>query len=555
MTEPTLHSKLLPHLAGYIDGAWVSAANGARVPVEDPATGRVLAHVPRMGAAEAVRAVAAAARVFDASGEGEHGLDAELRMREEWLKRIAARILEEKDEFGRIVTLENGKPLAEGRGEAEYAAGFFANAATQLGALRPKVLTARPRGHGWTVHHRPAGVAALITPWNFPLAMIAKKLSAAIGAGCPVVIKPALKTPLSMIALFTVLEEVGIPPGRANLVIGDSGAIGKVLCEHPEVRIVSFTGSTAVGQSILAATAPYVKRVALELGGNAPFLVFQDADLPNAVEHLVQNKLRASGQTCVCTNRVFVHHSVAESFARLLADRVGRLHVGNGMDEGVDLGPLIDRDAFEKVESHVQDALRRGATAVTAPPGIGVASTGAAGTTAAGTAGTDAGTTGAAADCGAGTAGSAADSEVADTGAADTGAGDRNAAMTGSSSSGAHGFFFPPTVLRSVPESALCAQEETFGPLFPIFEFDTEEEAVAAANDTIHGLAAYLFTADEERAGRIIGRLRFGHVGHNTGTGPVPEAPFGGMKQSGIGREGGSEGLMEYVELQTVPRS
>lgn len=481
-------SPLLSRLAGYIDGAWGEPADRSGLEVRNPANGELLARVPRMGRGETVRAVEAAAREFEAPREG-------LAIRAEWLRSIAGRLRAERDELGRIVTLENGKPWAEGKAEAEYAAGFFAYLAEHLEVLAPRTLAEQPRDHLWTVHHRPAGVAALITPWNFPLAMVAKKLSAALGAGCSLVVKPSAKTPLSMIALFTLLEELGLPAGRVNLVIGDAGPIGSVLCEHPAVRIVSFTGSTEVGQRILAATAPHVKRVALELGGNAPFLVFADANLDGAVEHLVQNKLRASGQTCVCTNRILVAREVVEDFAARLVARLGRLRVGPGLDEGVEVGPLVDAAAWEKVAAHLADAVARGGVRRTAadPAGLRVGKE-------------------------------------------------------------PWGCFFPPTVVTGVDENALCAREETFGPLFPLFPFEGEEEAVRLANGTIHGLAAYLFTADEDRAARVVARLRFGHVGVNTGTGPVPEAPFGGMKQSGIGREGGIEGLLEYVELQTVPR-
>jgi succinate-semialdehyde dehydrogenase/glutarate-semialdehyde dehydrogenase len=335
-------------------------------------------------------------------------------------------------------------------------------------------------------------VAALITPWNFPFAMIAKKLAAAIAADCAVIVKPSGKTPLSMIALFELLREAGFPAGRANLVIGRSAPIGQVLCQHPGVRVLSFTGSTAVGRTLISATADQVKRLSLELGGNAPFLVFEDADPAYAAEQLVQNKLRASGQTCVCTNRVFVHRAVAEPFVRALVERVGPLRVGDGMEPGVDLGPLIDRAGYEKVRAHVEDALANGAVRV---------------------------------------AGHDFDPEGRD-----------------------FGFFFPPTVLRGVTMGMACTREETFGPIFPIVEFETEAEALTWSNQTDYGLAAYVFTEDEARAERVVEQLRFGHVGLNTGTGPAPEAPFGGMKQSGFGREGGAEGLLEFVELQTVPR-
>jgi succinate-semialdehyde dehydrogenase/glutarate-semialdehyde dehydrogenase len=401
-------------------------------------------------------------------------------------------IRDERSELGRIITLENGKPLDQSVGEADYAAGFFHYTAQHVDALASRTLEERPRDHTWTVHFRPAGVAALITPWNFPLAMVAKKLSAAVAAGCPVVIKPSEITPLSMIALFTLLERIGLPPGAANLVIGMPEPIGAVLCGHPAVRVLSFTGSTRVGKHLIRAAADSVKRLSLELGGNAPFVVFEDADLHLAVLHLIRNKFRGSGQTCVCANRVLVQRPVLEPFAERLAERVRALRTGPGLEEGVDVGPLINRAGYEKVVRHLNDALEKGAVRLAAGPLPG---------------------------------------------------------------DGKGGLFFPPTVLRGVTADMACVREETFGPLIPLLPFDTEEEAVAAGNDTEYGLAAYIFTADPARAERVIARLRFGHVGHNTGTGPAPEAPFGGMKQSGFGREGGREGLLEFVEIQTVPRS
>jgi succinate-semialdehyde dehydrogenase/glutarate-semialdehyde dehydrogenase len=480
-----LESKLVPDMKGYIDGAWTSAASGRTLAVTDPATGDRLADVPDMDGEDTARAVEAAARCFARGPEP-------LEQRKARLTTVGDAIREHRRELGRIITLENGKPLDQGVGEADYAAGFFHATARNLHALAPHTLEERPREHAWTVHYRPAGVAALITPWNFPLAMVAKKLAAALAAGCPVVVKPSEITPLSMIALFTLLERTGLPAGAVNLVIGMPEPIGKVLCEHPDVRVLSFTGSTRVGKHLIRTTADLVKRLALELGGNAPFIVFEDADLDRAVEHLIQNKFRGSGQTCVCANRVLVQRAVMEPFATRLETRVRALTTGPGLAEGVDVGPLINRSGYEKVERHLKDALDKGAV--------------------------------------------------------------RTAAGALPDNPGP-GRFFPPTVLRGVTPDMLCAREETFGPLVPLMEFESEDDAVTESNDTEYGLAAYLFTGDPARAERVIARLRFGHMGHNTGTGPAPEAPFGGMKQSGIGREGGREGLLEFVEIQTVPRS
>ncbi len=479
-----MESPLLTNCCGYIDGKWCHAQSGRTMPVINPATGQTIAEVPVMGGAETHQAVEAAARALSTP--------ASIQQRRAWLGRLAELIHDHREELGRIITHEHGKPLKEAQGEAEYAASFFRYYSRCLDHLQPKHLSERPRNHDWTIYYRPAGVAALITPWNFPLAMLAKKFSAALAADCCSVIKPSSKTPLSMVALFSLLEQIDLPPGKANLVLGPAGEISDVLCEHPAVRIISFTGSTSVGKKLIAATAPHLKRLSLELGGNAPFVVFEDADLDNAVDHLMSNKFRGSGQTCVCANRLYVQRSVVDTFSAKLADRVNSLKVGNGMDEDVEMGPLIDRNAFDKVLRHVEDALSHGAQRV-----AGV-----------------------------------------------------QPKIPGEN----QGCFFPPTVLRGVTPAMECVNDETFGPLAPVIEFDTEREVIEAANRTEYGLAAYVFTADDQRADRVISRLMFGHVGHNTGSGPTAEAPFGGMKHSGFGREGGLEGLHDFVEPQTVPR-
>jgi succinate-semialdehyde dehydrogenase/glutarate-semialdehyde dehydrogenase len=440
--------------------------------------------VPHLGADEARRAVEAAARALETPTP--------LARRRDWLLRLSEQLLSHRDELGEIITLENGKPLSEARGEVEYAAGFFRYAADHIDALRPRRVEDRPRDHDWMVHFRPAGVAALITPWNFPLAMLAKKLPAALAADCSVVVKPAEATPLSAIALFAILDGLEMPAGKVNLVFGDPAEIGGVLCSHPAVRLISFTGSTEVGRLLIANTAPHVQRLSLELGGNAPFIVFADADLEAAADHLIPNKFRCSGQTCVCTNRVYIQREAAPPFLDLVVERVSRLKAGNGLEEGTHVGPLIDQAGFDKVSRHVRNALAGGARALVggeAPP---------------------------------------------------------------RKSDG--GWLFPPTVLSSVTDDMHCVKEETFGPIVPVIEFEDESEVVRRANGTEFGLAAYVFTGDEKRAERVIRSLHFGHVGWNTGTGPTPEAPFGGMKQSGFGREGGLEGLFEFTEAQTVPR-
>ncbi len=480
-----IESDLLPHLQGYIDGCWTGADSDRRLSVVNPATGAELAAVPAMGRAETDRAIDAADRAL---AEG-----ASIEQRRRWLEQIEQLLVDNKREIGRILTMEHGKPWGEAQVEVEYAAGFFRFCARHVEALAPRTLEERPKNCSWTVHYRPAGVAGLVTPWNFPIGMIAKKLSAALAADCTCVLKPSAKTPLTMIALFTLLErELDLPAGKVNLVTGPASEIGDALCEHPAVSIISFTGSTKVGTELIRKTADQVKRLALELGGNAPYLVFEDADLDGAADQLMTNKFRGGGQTCVCANRILVQDSIAKDFAERVATHTGKLKLGNGLDDGVTLGPLIDRSGYDKVRRHVVDALEQSAVAVAG-----------------------------------GDPGPLAEEYKA---------------------------FFPPTVLRKVTPAMACSREETFGPLVSILEFDDEAEAVRLGNDTEFGLAAYLFTGDDGRAERVTQALRFGHVGVNTGASPTPEAPFGGMKQSGYGREGGLEGLFEFVEPQTVVR-
>lgn len=479
-----ISSPLIPMAGGYIDGHWCGADGGQTFRVINPATGELLADVARMGASETIRAIEAADKAMARTPD--------IAQRREWLERIAAALKKNRDEIGRILCLEHGKPWQEGKAEADYAAGFFSYCAAHIDHLKPRILEGRPRDCEWRVFYRPAGVVGLIVPWNFPIGMIAKKLSAALAAGCASIIKPASKTPLTMIALFALLEqEVRLPAGWANLVPGSAGAIADALLGHPEVAVISFTGSTEVGKELIVKSAAQVKRVALELGGNAPYIVFADADLDKAVEQLMANKFRGSGQTCVCANRILVERSVAPEFAARLAKRVNALRLGNGLEESTDIGPLVDRAGYEKVRHHLNDALSRGARLVAgaAPPPL--------------------------------------DKEW--------------------------GGFFPPTVITGVDRSMACWHEETFGPLVPIAEFEDEADALAKANDTEYGLAAYVFTRDAVRAQRLVEVLRFQHVAWNTGTGPTPEAPFGGMKQSGYGREGGIEGLFEFADVKTSP--
>lgn len=480
-----MDSKLLDKRGGFIGGHWMGESAAGSFDVVNPATGEVLARLPDLGADESVAAITAAERSL-CPGEP-------VSARRPWLEAIHDRLVQQREELARIITCENGKPLKEARVEVDYTCGFFRFFAEQMHRLEPDMLPARLRNCAWTVHHRPAGVAGLIAPWNFPLAMLGKKLAPALAAGCAVVIKPARQTPLSMIAMCRLAEEASLPAGRLNLVMGQARPIGETLCAHPAVRLISFTGSTEIGQWLAERSAPHLKRLTLELGGNAPFLVFEDANLEAAADGLVANKFRAGGQTCVCANRVLVHEAVAARFTTLVAERVSRLRVGNGLDPATDVGPLIDRAAYEKVTAHVQDALARGARRI-----VG----------------------------------------------GDPAPLDRD-----------WGAFFPPTVLAGVTEGMRVCQEETFGPVVPIATFASEDEGIAAANRTCYGLAAYVFSGDGARLQRLLPRLEFGHVGLNTGTGPTPEAPFGGFKQSGFGREGGLDGLFEFCESQVVAQA
>jgi succinate-semialdehyde dehydrogenase / glutarate-semialdehyde dehydrogenase len=481
-----IESPLLPKLSGYIGGRWSDSPDGNTFEVYNPATGEVVANVASMSEQEVKDAIAAGKSALKLTQPYT------LETRRKWLEEIRDALKANKEEMGRILCTEHGKPLKEAQGEVDYAAGFFDYCSKHIQALDAHTIAEKPKDCTWTVHYRPVGVTGLITPWNFPIGMIAKKLSAALAAGCPSVIKPASETPLTMIALFALMDKhVDLPDGMVNLVMGKASVIGKVLCESPDVPMLSFTGSTEVGRKLLIDTSDQVKKLALELGGNAPFIVFDDADLDAAADNLIANKFRGGGQTCVCANRIFVHEKVVDAFGEKLAERVNRMTVGNGLTEDVDVGPLINKAGFDKVKRHVEDALQNGGQL------------------------------------------------VAGKNPADLGEGH---------------LFFPPTVISGVNRDMACYREETFGPLVPMATFRSEEEVIEAGNDTEFGLASYVFTADAERAQRVAAGLRFGHVGWNTGTGPTPEAPFGGMKASGIGREGGLEGLFEFVEAQTVPR-
>jgi succinate-semialdehyde dehydrogenase / glutarate-semialdehyde dehydrogenase len=464
-----------------VGGAWIGADGGARLAVTNPATGEVLGTVPDIGAVETARAVAAAQDAFPA------WRDQTAQVRAACLRRWQAGMLAHAEDLARIITLEQGKPLAEARGEVAYAASFLEWFAEEARRVYGRVIPSPWPEHQVLTLKQPLGVAALITPWNFPAAMLTRKAGAALAAGCTVVAKPASKTPLTALALAFLAQEAGMPPGVINVVTGGARAIGGELTRNPLVRKLSFTGSTETGKALMAACAATLKSVSLELGGNAPFIVFDDADLEAAVAGALASKYRNAGQTCVCANRLMAQEGIHDAFVTRLAEAVTALRVGNGLDPEVAQGPLVNAAAVAKVEAHIQGAVAQGARVV----------------------------------CG----------------------------------GGRHplgGQFFQPTVLADVrPEMAIC-QEETFGPVAPVLRFKDEDEAIRLANATEYGLAAYFYARDLGRVWRVARALEFGMVGVNAGVISTAVAPFGGVKQSGLGREGGAEGIEAYLETKYV---
>jgi succinate-semialdehyde dehydrogenase/glutarate-semialdehyde dehydrogenase len=459
-----------------IDGAWVGEGVDA---IRNPANGALIAKVPRFGHAETVRAIEAAEKAF---GPWAKTLPKE---RAKILRRWFDLIIANRDDIALIMTSEQGKPLPEARGEVDYAAGFiefFAEEAKRIyGEINP---TFRADAR-ILVLKQPIGVVAAITPWNFPAAMITRKLAPALAVGCTAVAKPAPETPLTALALGELALRAGLPAGVLNLLTGDAPAIGKAMCEHAAVRFVGFTGSTEVGKLLMRQAAGTVKKVGLELGGNAPFIVFDDADVEAAVEGAIVSKFRNMGQTCVCANRIYAQDKIYDAFVAKLTEAVSKLNVGDGTAPGVTQGPLINKEAVEKVEAHVADALKKGAKAT-----IG---------------------------------------------------GKRHALG---------GTFFEPTVLAGLSASMLIAREETFGPVAPVFRFKDEADAIAQANDTQYGLASYFYARDLGRVWRVAEALEYGMVGINTGAISTELAPFGGVKESGLGREGSRHGAEEFVEIK-----
>lgn len=480
MTSPLtlLRDPGLLRTDAYINGSWV--AGNSRFAVDNPATGEHLADVACLDANATQQAIDAANAAWPAwrnlTGKQRHAI----------LLRWYQLLMEHQEDLARILTAEQGKPLAEARGEIAYGASFVEWFAEEAKRTNGQTLPQFDNNKRLLVLRQPIGVCAAITPWNFPLAMITRKVAPALAAGCPVVIKPAELTPLSALAAAELAHRAGIPAGVLNVVTSDaqgSIAVGKLLCESDTVRHLSFTGSTEVGRILMQQCAPTVKKLALELGGNAPFIVFDDADLESAVDGAIASKYRNAGQTCVCANRLYVQDGVYEQFVQRYAEKVRALKIGNGFDDGVVLGPMIEPAALDKVQQHVDDALAKGGRLVTGGQKL-------------------------------------------------------------------HGQFYAPTIIADATADMLVARQETFGPLAPIFRFHTEEEAIAAANATEFGLASYFYSRDVGRIFRISEALEYGMVGINTGLISTEHVPFGGVKQSGLGREGSSHGMDEYLEMK-----
>jgi len=466
----------------WIGGQWRKSSDNERFDVIDPATERTIASVASASVDDAKAAIDAASGAF----EGWAGRKP--RERGEILRKAFDLIMRDQERLAKLITIENGKALADSRSEVAYAAEFFRWYAEEAVRNLGGVGRAPSSGARILVHHKPAGVAVLVTPWNFPAAMATRKIGPALAAGCPVVLKPASETPLTMLALMPILEEAGVPAGVVNVIPSRrSGKVVDAMLHDPRVRIVSFTGSTEVGRKLLRSAADNVLKTAMELGGNAPFLVFEDANIDAAIEGAMIAKMRNMGEACTAANRFYVHETVYDDFAKKLTDKMKSLKMGNGLDDGVALGPLVNAEGRDKVISLVNDAVKKGAKV-----------------------------------------------------------------LTGGKTPEGPGYFYPATVLTNVPDGADLLREEIFGPVASIQTFKTEDEAIKRANDTEYGLVAYLYTKDLGRGLRVSEKLDFGMVGLNRGLVSDPAAPFGGMKQSGIGREGAHEGLMEFLETQYI---
>lgn len=467
--------------AALVGHNWVPASSTESVAVRNPSTGDVLGHVPKLGA-EATQQAVATAEIAQRQWAARTAKDRSQRLRR-WYELI----MENQDDLGTILTAEQGKPLAEAKGEVAYGASFVEWFAEEARRAYGEVTPSHATDKRIVTLKQAIGVVAAITPWNFPNAMITRKAGPALAAGCAMVLKPAMETPFSAIALAVLAERAEIPLGLFSVVTGDAREIGGVMTSSPIVRKLTFTGSTPVGALLYGQCAPTIKKLGLELGGNAPFIVFEDADLDAAIEGAVIAKFRNNGQTCVCANRIYVQDSIYDAFASKLTEAVSKLKVGDGFDEGVVFGPLIDQAAVNKVEEHLKDAVQHGGTV-----------------------------------------------------------------LLGGKPHSLGGSFYEPTIIRDVTADMAIAREETFGPVAPLFRFSSESEVLAAANDTEYGLASYIYTRDLGRCWRVSEALDYGMVGVNTGLISTAEAPFGGVKMSGLGREGSQHGLDDFMELKYV---
>jgi succinate-semialdehyde dehydrogenase / glutarate-semialdehyde dehydrogenase len=479
-----MYDNLLAHVPTdlWIGGKWRKASDNQRFDVIDPATEEKITSVASASVEDAKAAVDAAADAFDGWAARKP------RERAEILRKSYELIIRDAERLAKLITIENGKALSDSKGEVLYSAEFFRWYAEEAVRNVGDVSRAPSSGARIFVHHKPAGVAVLVTPWNFPAAMATRKIGPALAAGCPVVLKPASETPLTMLALMPLLEEAGVPPGVVNVIPSRrSGAVVSAMLHDPRVRVVSFTGSTEVGRKLLREAADNVVKPAMELGGNAPFIVFEDADIDAAIDGAMIAKMRNMGEACTAANRFYVHKRVHDTFAKKLTERMASLKMGNGLDDGVALGPLVNAEGRDKVKALVEDAVKKGAKV-----------------------------------------------------------------LTGGAAPDGKGYFYPATVLDDVPDDAAMLNEEIFGPVASIQTFQSEDEVVKRANDTEYGLVAYLYTGDLSRGLRVSERLDFGMVGLNRGLVSDPAAPFGGVKQSGLGREGAHEGLTEFLETQYV---
>ncbi|MGG4604952.1 NAD-dependent succinate-semialdehyde dehydrogenase [Alcaligenaceae bacterium 429] len=474
LTRPELFKQ-----QAYINGQWVNADSGETLEVQNPATAEVIGTIPKMGAAETRRAIESAAEAFKLWRAKP------AKARANILRKWFDLVMQNQEDLATIMTIEQGKPIAESRGEIAYGASYLEWYGEEAKRAYGDVIPGPAGDRRIVVTKEPIGVCAAITPWNFPSSMITRKVAAALAAGCSIVVKPATQTPYSAFALAVLAEEAGVPAGVFSVLTGSASAIGGEMTSNPTVHKLSFTGSTEIGRLLMKQSAEQIKKVSLELGGNAPFIVFEDADLDAAVEGAMASKYRNTGQTCVCANRFYVHDSVYDAFAEKFVAAVKKLKVGNGMDDGVTQGPLIEQSAVDKIREHIADAVSKGGKV-----------------------------------------------------------------LTGGESDEKGGLFFQPTVVANATADMIVAGEETFGPLAPLFRFKTDEEVIALANNTIYGLAAYFYSRDLSRVWRVAEGLEYGMIGINSGILSNEAAPFGGVKQSGVGREGSFYGLDDYMTVK-----